>query len=611
MYKKKLLVLLFSLIVVVGFSAASLAQAATPTFSAFYTGNGDYVQMNITNADPNYSVLLNYGSQMRAVGMTDPNGAFSLTISTSQYGITPGGIVSVTVNGKPSNSLQWPYTTGTTGSFSLSPSTLSLPVGQSLVITASVSGPFFLSTNSNPSVANASLNGSQLTITGNAVGTTAMTFCLVSNTASCATATVNVSGGTAQGLTFSQNNITLSSGQTTVVSVSGGTGVYSIISNSNPSSVQATLNGSAISLYPGSVGGSSAITVCSSNMSSCGVITATVNGSVAGALSFSQTNPTIAVGQATTVTVSGGIAPYSVSSNSNSSVAQAYLSSNVLTLSGIAAGSTVLTICSATNVCGTLTVTVNASGSMVSFAQNNITVAVGQNSTVPILGSGSYYISNNANAGIASAILSGSNIVVSGNAAGSDTITVCPTSGSNQCGTLYVVVSGIPTSAGSVITLTHVLSVGQGINLMLSGGTFPYSASSNAASVCSATISGGNVLTLMGVSAGSASITVCASGGTSCVSIPVTVTAALPTAETGTTISTGNKYVFTSLLKYGSIGDEVRRLQEKLTADGVYSGPITGRFGDLTLAAVKRFQSKNGIRPVGYVGPSTRAALNK
>lgn len=606
---KKVSALLFSLTIVAGFLAAFPAHAATPTFSAFYTGNGDYVQMNVTGASPNYSVLLNYGSQMRAVGVTDSSGSFSLTISTSQYGITPGGIVSVTVNNQPSNSLQWPYTTGSSGSFSLNPSTLSLTAGQSSVITASVPGPFFLSTNSNPSVANASLNGSQLTITGNVAGTTAMTFCLVSSTASCATATVNVSGGTTQGLTFSQNNVTLVPGQTTVVSITGGTGMYVISGNSNPSSVQATLNGSAVSLYAPSAGGSSAITICSSNMSSCGVITASANSGATGALLFSQTNPIVAVGQATTVTVSGSVAPYSISANSNPSIVQASASSNVLVLSGTAAGSATLTVCSATNACATLLVTVNGLTSAISFGQSNVTIAVGQSSMIPIVGPGNYYVSGNANASVAAASINGSNITVSGSAAGSDTITVC--SGASQCGTLYVTVTGNTTTIpGSAVTLTQVLSAGQGINLMLSGGTAPYYISSGTNGICSATISNGNVLTLMGVSAGSASITVCASGGASCASIPVTVTAAL-FGGTGVTVSAGSGYVFTSLLKYGSTGEEVIQLQKKLTADGVYHGPITGRFGDLTLAAVKRFQSENGISPVGYVGPSTRAALNK
>ena len=72
-----------------------------------------------------------------------------------------------------------------------------------------------------------------------------------------------------------------------------------------------------------------------------------------------------------------------------------------------------------------------------------------------------------------------------------------------------------------------------------------------------------------------------------------------------------NKFVFTRLLKMGMTSDDVKELQKRLTELGVYSGPITGKFGALTFAAVKKFQQVNGILQVGYVGPSTRAALNK
>jgi len=73
----------------------------------------------------------------------------------------------------------------------------------------------------------------------------------------------------------------------------------------------------------------------------------------------------------------------------------------------------------------------------------------------------------------------------------------------------------------------------------------------------------------------------------------------------------GGGYVFTKFLAVGYTGAEVTALQQKLTALGIYAGPVTGYFGPLTRAAVKTFQTKNGISPVGYVGPGTRAALNK
>ena len=68
---------------------------------------------------------------------------------------------------------------------------------------------------------------------------------------------------------------------------------------------------------------------------------------------------------------------------------------------------------------------------------------------------------------------------------------------------------------------------------------------------------------------------------------------------------------FARNLAMGSRGDDVTALQNRLTSEGVYSGPVTGYFGSLTSQAVKAFQAKYGISQVGKVGPLTREALNK
>jgi peptidoglycan hydrolase-like protein with peptidoglycan-binding domain len=54
---------------------------------------------------------------------------------------------------------------------------------------------------------------------------------------------------------------------------------------------------------------------------------------------------------------------------------------------------------------------------------------------------------------------------------------------------------------------------------------------------------------------------------------------------------------------------EVRSLQTKLTAAGFSPGPVDGRYGPLTIAAVKRFQQADGLVVDGIVGPRTRHAL--
>ena len=64
-----------------------------------------------------------------------------------------------------------------------------------------------------------------------------------------------------------------------------------------------------------------------------------------------------------------------------------------------------------------------------------------------------------------------------------------------------------------------------------------------------------------------------------------------------------------ALSKYGSRGDEVRQIQEKLKRWGYYSGNVDGIYGSQTMEAVKAFQRKNGLTVDGIAGTKTLAAM--
>jgi len=82
---------------------------------------------------------------------------------------------------------------------------------------------------------------------------------------------------------------------------------------------------------------------------------------------------------------------------------------------------------------------------------------------------------------------------------------------------------------------------------------------------------------------------------------PGAIVAGAPVSDSG----------FSRDLEVGMENADVSRLQTLLATDpAVYpEGLITGYFGSLTRAAVRRFQEKYGISPVGRVGPLTRARL--
>ena len=63
------------------------------------------------------------------------------------------------------------------------------------------------------------------------------------------------------------------------------------------------------------------------------------------------------------------------------------------------------------------------------------------------------------------------------------------------------------------------------------------------------------------------------------------------------------------LLKEGSKGTDVTKLQQTLKNMGIYSGNVTGTFGTKTTAAVKAYQKKAGLYVDGIAGPNTQAKL--
>ena len=59
----------------------------------------------------------------------------------------------------------------------------------------------------------------------------------------------------------------------------------------------------------------------------------------------------------------------------------------------------------------------------------------------------------------------------------------------------------------------------------------------------------------------------------------------------------------------GSSGEQVTKIQQRLSAWGYYSGAVDGIYGAKTESAVKTFQYKNGLTADGVTGPATLAAL--
>ena len=160
-----------------------------------------------------------------------------------------------------------------------------------------------------------------------------------------------------------------------------------------------------------------------------------------------------------------------------SSVSQQTISGNTLTVYGVSAGVSSISVCSSGGGCTGLTITVNGSGSSTtattstagfSISQSSLTLTPGQTSTVYLSGGSGYYLLSNTKNTVASVTVSGSSVIVSGVSAGSTLATLCQSAGS-ACITLSITVSGgsSQTTTSTGYTFTSYLHPGVDSNEVL------------------------------------------------------------------------------------------------------------------------------------------------
>ncbi|MEI6835723.1 MAG: hypothetical protein WCK59_02720 [Candidatus Falkowbacteria bacterium] len=529
---KKLITLFLFAVALFGLQI-SIASAASTTLSLSSTGEGDNVQISVSG-DPSSGVLLLFQktsgtSFIKYLGSSNASGYYSATFSTADLDVAPGSSVQVKINNQLSASVNWPYNSVTnSGAITLSKTGLILSVGGNNTININNLGSnkVYLLNNTNPQVANINLSGSQATVYANAYGQTVATICVLGTTSNCASAYITVQNSGAQPLTLSQSNLTIAYGQSSQVSILNSTGNYTILNNSNPNVITASLNAQTITLNASNNGGSAAITICTTDMSACGIINATVGSLSSSALTFNQTAPTLAVGQTLIVTISGSDGPYNISSNSNSSIVNAFISGNTLNLVGNGVGSSVVTVCSSQGNCNSLTATVSyaSNGGALSLSQTNLWLQVGQAASVVVSGGTAPYsfLNDASSATYFQTSLNNNILTLTGISAGSANINVCSAGGA--CKQLSVLVNGVSSNTQLTFGNNNLnLRVGATSDVTLYGSGGYYISNSVNQNVATIVVNG-NKATVTAVGAGSANATVCQTGG-QCGVIYVSVTA--------------------------------------------------------------------------------------
>jgi hypothetical protein len=231
--------------------------------------------------------------------------------------------------------------------------------------------------------------------------------------------------------------------------------------------------------------------------------------------------------------------------------------------------------------------------------------------------------------------VNGSSVTLTAVAFGGDNITICSING--QCGIVYAYVStsGVtgtaetPASAtvAPAITSFSVSSNDQNGQFLGAGNALTITFTANQSISIPAITVAGAAVSVTGSGNGPYTASYAMTGNES-VPMPVAITFSNPagsasgahfwvggtgsaTLNTSTSAPASTALTFTQYLYNGSTGAQVTALQKRLTADGLYSGPITGTFGNLTETALKAYQKKHDLDQLGVVGPATRALLNQ
>ncbi len=252
---------------------------------------------------------------------------------------------------------------------SLSQNTLTLRNGENTQITIfGGTGGYVLSTptTSNTSLFTSTINGNILNLEGKAdAGLSTLTICSATDATNCATLGITNAAAASASLSLSENNLTLGTGQSKTITVSGGIGGYTVTTNSNPGSAGTSFNGSTLTLQGNQVGAANIVICTQTTPTICTTLYTTTAPTTPSSLTPDSglvlTIP-LYQGQKFPFSILGGtVENFTVTGNTNPSIASATVTGSTLTVTGVTPGHTDISFCqSAAASCGTISVTVRS-----------------------------------------------------------------------------------------------------------------------------------------------------------------------------------------------------------------------------------------------------------
>lgn len=356
---------------------------------------------------------------------------------------------------------------------------------------------------SNAAVATASVSGKTVTITGKSMGSVNITVFDAAGKSVGTVATVGSNPAAVPLYVTAPDEVTIALGGAGNYTIGGGTGPYRAGSG-DQSVAGTTVTGSAL-VIDGKATGKTSVTVTDA-LGAAKLIAITVGSGNAAAPLFMNLPSVVSLslGAPNSYVVGGGTPPYSVSSSAPA-VTRTSLSGSSLTVEGLSAGSSIVQVTDATGTKVSANVSVGSPLTM--DAPSQLTVATGMTASFAISGGTPPYRVSSGNPTAATGVVNGTNLAVSGVAAGIALITVRDANNASVTTNTTVVAAG----AGTLyITapLAVTINTGATATYSIGGGAPPYRVTTANNTFATATVSGGNTLTVSGLTAGTTDIVI-------------------------------------------------------------------------------------------------------
>ena len=358
--------------------------------------------------------------------------------------------------------------TNTTGNPLVVPTNLSLNVGDTSPTMISGGKAPYTVVNANSQIATAQISGTSLSVTGVSQGTTSITVSDSSSPVQTSTVAVTVStnGNIIINFTNTTQNpksVSVGVGNSINLTMSGGTAPYSIQTQPDSTISLALMNNNVLTLV-GSATGNTSVTLQDSagNTINLNIVV----GNAETPLAVSPTSISANVASAGTVTISGGTAPYSITTPASSSIASVLVSNNnTLSVLGVAAGTTSVTIQDSYSPAETITIPITINNAPVissTTSPQNISVQTGSSTTISIVTNGTVpSIITTPNSAIATAQLNSTidTLTVTGVTPGSTSLVIQTSSASSSSNTNTVVGNGTTSSTTAPTNITVNITV--------------------------------------------------------------------------------------------------------------------------------------------------------